>query len=621
MQTKLITLMNSAKSLRLFDSEWYQQQHRLKFSSEAEAFADYIRKGWFSDISPSQKFDNTSYLNINHDVYESCLVPLLHFLENGAEEGRQKRSLRELWRPKSEYIPKKNLNRTGKYAVVLHIFYDDFVNIFAEALSGVDFDFDLFITTPSASIIAHSEHIFKDNLRVRKITAHLVPNKGRNFPFLVEFGSVLLEYDFFCHLHSKKSLHAGSTQTHWATYLVEYLINDKQILGQALDILEANENLGLYYPVSYWRMPTWVNHWLKNKRQGLDFLRDEIGVSSSPDFFAYPVGGMFWARPKALKLLLERAWCYEDFPDEPLPADGTLLHVLERSMPFYCQKENYKQLFYTPSTGQFTDDDSFIFKPYSSDGFQHIRDASSSADIISFDLFDTLVKRSFYEPDYAKSIVPSRLGLPMKGEDYVALRNSAETSLRRRNGWTGDVDIYQICKEMSEIAGLECDPNLLAQTEFEIDLEMIQGKHLMVDLLNLKSREGKIIYVVTDTYYTKQQVQQILDRAGVECECVLYVSSDLKLRKDNSSMWRHMSDHLISIDMKEKFIHIGDNVCSDAQNPGDLGLRHIHILAPLDKWLALKMPNIQNMMNIRDPSMIVKWGPLLAQVGENPFLN
>jgi lipopolysaccharide biosynthesis protein len=51
---------------------------------------------------------------------------------------------------------------------------------------------------------------------------------------------------------------------------------------------------------------------------------------------------MFWARVQALAPLFERNLDWQDYPVEPLPYDGTILHVLERLLPFVTSKQGFR---------------------------------------------------------------------------------------------------------------------------------------------------------------------------------------------------------------------------------------------------------------------------------------
>jgi lipopolysaccharide biosynthesis protein len=44
----------------------------------------------------------------------------------------------------------------------------------------------------------------------------------------------------------------------------------------------------------------------------------------------FPVGTMFWARTAALKPLTDLNLQWEDYPEEPIPIDGSMLHAMER---------------------------------------------------------------------------------------------------------------------------------------------------------------------------------------------------------------------------------------------------------------------------------------------------
>jgi lipopolysaccharide biosynthesis protein len=61
-----------------------------------------------------------------------------------------------------------------------------------------------------------------------------------------------------------------------------------------------------------------------------------------PMHFDFPIGTMFWARPAALKPLTRLNLRDADFPPEPLPIDGTLLHTLERVIPFAAAEAGFE---------------------------------------------------------------------------------------------------------------------------------------------------------------------------------------------------------------------------------------------------------------------------------------
>ncbi len=614
--------MDAAIELGLFDRIWYESQHKLQFTSDIEAFDDYLRKSPYSDISPASTFDTISYYENYPDVYESGMSALEHYISHGRLEGRSCFPLRPLWVPKNDLTAiSHSVLRKGRYAVVLHIFYPDFIGKFNDALIGVDFKFDLYITTTNPDVPGLAREVFSKNICINEININIVPNHGRNFgPLLVEFGKKLLSYDYFCHLHSKKSLYSSKEQVQWANFLIEYLVKDKQVLSRALNILESNSKYGIYYPTSFWNLPTWVNHWLKNKSLGRSYLKSEYGIDDVDNFLAYPVGGMFWARTSALKPILEKTWNYVDFPCEPLPADGSLLHVIERIIPKVAKNQGYDQFFYNPSTGQFTDDSKYIFRPYLVGNFLRLKQSLLRNDIISFDIFDTVVKRSFYEPDYAKFNFPSRLGWNITGEEFVKIRNSIELDIRIKKQYLGDVDIVEIYTELVNSLNLDYDPVDMAELEFQIDFEFLERKDVIVDLINYLANEGKSIIFISDTYYLDRQIKKLLSKIGVKCDYELLLSSSLGLRKDNGSMWEMLDKRLTESDKKSKFIHVGDNVCADCQISGDYGISSFHILGPMDKWDAMDFPSIKDSFSMENPSMVLKWGQIVSQIGSNPFI-
>ncbi|WOD06157.1 rhamnan synthesis F family protein [Marinomonas sp. GJ51-6] len=95
-------------------------------------------------------------------------------------------------------------------------------------------------------------------------------------------------------IYTQKSLFTlDEFQTQWADYLGEYLLKDKYVIKQMLNHFRDNPEIGVYYPTSFWMMPNWVNHWLKNKPPAQKMAK-EWEIELTKEFIAYPVGGMFW---------------------------------------------------------------------------------------------------------------------------------------------------------------------------------------------------------------------------------------------------------------------------------------------------------------------------------------
>ena len=618
-------LLGEALASGFFDAEWYQATYNRRFDSVNAAFEDYLHKSVFSPVNPSPAFDSEIYHRLHTDVYTGLISPLAHYLSYGRQEGRHYVPATDKWRPQNVLSPANELAADihgKKIAVCLHIYYPDFIERFSRALSYFPAKVDVLITASDKVSVEEAKKVFANMANVNEVHVKSVPNRGRNFaPMLVEYSRKLLDYDLFCHLHSKKSLYSGTEQSQWSEYLSEYLLRDTVVTTGMLNLFAENENLGIYYPTSFWMMPSWVNHWTVNKPHCKKWL-EQFDMQPETDFINYPVGSMFWGRPKALKQLLDHDYQYNDFPEEPLPNDGSMLHALERMIGLLAEKNGYQQFFYYPASGVFTTDTSYRFIQYhntSKNAFEQF----ANHQIISFDVFDTLVRRKYHTPDYAKLLLGKMLAeeaLVNNAEDFVSLRNQSEFDLRKRAQFKGDIGITSIYLEIGKRLKIpEQRAYELMQQEFEIDLSMLEARDEMVSIFNELHRIGRELWIISDTYYNEEHISLILKKAGITAPYRLLISSEQKKRKDNTTMWQFVKDELKKLG-NPGFLHIGDNVVSDAQLPGDFGIRNYHILNPMDKWHALGFTHINITESPMKEKNILKWGPLVYNTGRSPFI-
>jgi glycosyltransferase involved in cell wall biosynthesis len=162
-----------------------------------------------------------------------------------------------------------------------------------------------------------------------RVDLRIVPNRGRNIgPLLTEFGeSLSRNYDVIGHLHTKKTagVRDAAIGRNWHRFLLENLLGGKAPMADIiLGRMAADPGVSMVFPDD----PHHVG-WGKN-RDFVGNILSDWGMSPPPQEFAFPIGAMFWARPEALKPLFDLKLRVEDYPEEPLPHDGSVLHGLER---------------------------------------------------------------------------------------------------------------------------------------------------------------------------------------------------------------------------------------------------------------------------------------------------
>lgn len=603
------------------DADYYRSRYGNELSDK-DVVSHFLNRSTYDGRSYSDKFDAIGYLRSNPDVIGAEYSPLWHYAVKGEEQGRAiGREWRDFsWIPDSlEYVPPDRPAHTTtapNIAIHLHIFYPDFVKRFFDLLSNVRFEFDLLISTPFEAI-EESSRLFYDLPNVRRVDCRIGENRGRNFgPLLVDFREDLLDYDYMLHLHSKKSLHSGEEQAAWSSFVQTFLLGDHNVVYRHLQILQADPSLGLLALTPFYKLPHWANHTLKNRAIVQDFAK-RLDFKPEIGFHSYPVGGMFWMRPSAMKALLDHPWSYEDFPAEEGQTDGTLQHALERCVGALCRKHGSKVLYYEPWSNRYALNRYDELAVYRKESKAHLIRIAPDFDVVSSDVFDTLVYRRSMDVEIGKRAVGRRLldaGLIGSVDDFVALRNKTELELRKASNFVGDVTLEQVYRALVDELGSEQDPRDLCELEFEADLADQQPRIAVVDALNTIGRQTRLIFT-SDTYYSKSQVRRLIVQAGIHAPHEIFVSSAMQARKDTGHIWGHIVRNL-GVE-KDRILHIGDNVVSDVQIPSDNGVATYLVLHPLDKFRACSDAQV-DLDRLTGP-LRAHWLRMAEAIGCDPF--
>ena len=222
---------------------------------------------------------------------------------------------------------------SGRVAIHLHAFYPDRLHVIAEALSCVPFPFDLYVSAPEGGAV--DEAFVRRTMEIvpwlRTVVFRLCPNRGRDIaPLVCLFGRELAHYRYVAHFHTKKSPHDAAGRG-WLDFTLERLVGSSENCRRIFRLLSYG--CGMVSAADFLEMSEDPSGWGANLALAQDLLhRAEMNVDLAEMFpvIAFPQGSMFWARTDFLRRLLELPLAFDDFPEEPVRADGTMAHALER---------------------------------------------------------------------------------------------------------------------------------------------------------------------------------------------------------------------------------------------------------------------------------------------------
>ncbi len=233
----------------------------------------------------------------------------------------------------------------------------------------------------------------------------------------------------------------------------------------------------------------------------------------------------------------------------------------------------------------------------------------NNAEVISFDLFDTLIVRNVLSYSDLIELVDARLKeIGIFISDFVSKRIGIEKSLSIEKSPTLEV-IYQklLQSEKKYIDAFE-----LSNLEYDIDYELIQPRNSVIELIKYSKKIGKRVFITSDSYYTKEQIKAILINNDITEINDILVSCEYNTGKNGE-----LFNKLIEIAKTDNILHVGDDYVADIESAQRHGLKSFHIFSSLELFDLLGGLNLyKNENNLSDR---IKIGMLIARIFNNPF--
>ena len=220
---------------------------------------------------------------------------------------------------------------TMKIAVHLHLHYTDMAEAFCERITQAFETCDVFVTVNTDKGRREAEFAFR-NYTSGEVLVEMFANRGRDIgPMLdvLERHQIAERYEIFGHFHGKKTVDAPEgVGDLWREFLLDTLLGDRKPVTHLIELFEKDDKLGLVFAEDRFGIG-----WTENIPAAEELAGRMTPQPEIDPWPVFPVGTMFWARTAALAPLVSAQLTEVDFPPEPLPADGSILHALERLLP------------------------------------------------------------------------------------------------------------------------------------------------------------------------------------------------------------------------------------------------------------------------------------------------
>lgn len=159
---------------------------------------------------------------------------------------------------------------------------------------------------------------------------------------------------------------------------------------------------------------------------------------------------------------------------------------------------------------------------------RQVRAMAHAYDVISFDVFDTLLVRRNHDPDQLKlataryiSSLAAEAGICVSPEKVQRTRDKVEAMHRRRAArqHTDHEACYPVfmADTLKLLFKEKSSENLLEQvTEYELSIEsaFLVARSEFLDLAVWLKEKGKRLVAVSDMYLPATHIERLLDRAG-----------------------------------------------------------------------------------------------------------
>lgn len=208
--------------------------------------------------------------------------------------------------------------------------------------------------------------------------------------------------------------------------------------------------------------------------------------------------------------------------------------------------------------------------------FAEMKEIIDNVEVVSFDIFDTLIKRIVNSPEAVFDIVGNQFGIlnfqEIREKNQVLASQKVEREQHIPHADINDIYAYIAQHEQHEV-----DWEAVKQMEIAVETDCLVCNEEMKQIFQYAKQLGKRVIITSDMYLLSEQIKGILQKCGYTEYDALYLSSEVHVTKYNGDIFGFVCEK--EKVKPENILHIGDNENSDVINAKKYGLKAFHYKA------------------------------------------
>lgn len=209
-------------------------------------------------------------------------------------------------------------------------------------------------------------------------------------------------------------------------------------------------------------------------------------------------------------------------------------------------------------------------------------------EIISFDIFDTLVVRPFYQPsdlfillDEEWVTLQGRREAVSFSEMRINAEKAAREKIKQKFPQFEEICLDEIYEEFEYLYDVSKEiSEKIKQREVELEMQFCQPRKKICELYDMARYLGKTVVAVSDMYLPRYVIEKILKKCGCDYFDRIFISCEMRRTKANGGLFEVMLGVLGR--GGEKCLHLGDNWNLDCVPAQKLGIETWRTAKPID---------------------------------------